>query len=85
MAKTLQVRVDENLRAEAEVVLREIGLDMPSAVRLFLTKVVQTQSIPFELIASRRIEEIEVSDTVQAKMDKIGALWREKKKKPLKT
>ncbi len=80
MSKTLQVRVDENLRTKAEIVLREVGLDMPSAVRLFLTKVVQTQGIPFELMATRRIEQVEVGDATQAKMDKIGALWRQKKK-----
>ena len=52
MAKTLQVRIEEDLRTAADEVLHEIGLDIPSAVRLFLTKVVQSRSIPFELKAS---------------------------------
>ena len=60
MTKTLQVRVDEDLRAKADVVLRELGLDLPSAVRIFLTKVVHTRSIPFDLTATPRVTEVEV-------------------------
>ena len=52
MTKTLQIRVDEDLRMEADGVLREMGLDLPSAIRIFLTKVVTTRSIPFDLPAS---------------------------------
>lgn len=83
MAKTLQVRVEEDLRSEADGVLREIGLDVPSAVRLFLTKVVQTRSIPFALTASPRVVEVGVDAATQAKMDEIGALWS--KRKPRRT
>ncbi|OIR08250.1 RelB antitoxin [mine drainage metagenome] len=79
MAKTLQIRVEEGLRSEADGVLREIGLDVPSAVRLFLTKVVQTRSIPFELTAGPQAIEIGVDAATQAKIDEIGALWRQKK------
>lgn len=79
MTKTLQVRVEEELRTEADDVLREIGLDVPSAVRLFLAKVVQTRSIPFELTAKARITEVSVDAGTQAKMDSIGALWTRRK------
>jgi len=79
MTKTLQIRVEENLRSEADGVLSEIGLDVPSAVRLFLTKVVQTRSIPFELTASARVVEVDVGAAAQARMDAIGALWSKRK------
>lgn len=79
MTKTLQVRVDEDLRTEADAVLRDIGLDVPSAVRIFLTKVVHTRSIPFALTATPRVVELEVGAKTQAKMDEIGALWTKKK------
>lgn len=71
--------MEEGLRSEADGVLREMGLDVPSAVRLFLTKVVQTRSIPFELTASPRVVEVGVDATTQAKMDEIGALWSKSK------
>lgn len=79
MTKTLQIRVDEDLRMEADGVLREMGLDLPSAIRIFLTKVVTTRSIPFDLIATPRAVEVEVDAGTQAKMDEIGALWGKNK------
>ncbi len=79
MSKTLQIRVEDDLRSKADAVLSDIGLDVPSAVRLFLTKVVQTRSIPFELTASAGVVEVGVDVETQAKMDEIGALWSKKK------
>lgn len=67
------------MRTEADGVLREIGLDVPSAIRIFLTKVVTTRSIPFDLTATPRHIEVEVDAGTQAKMDEIGALWGKKK------
>lgn len=49
MTQAIQIRVEEDLKRNAEVVLNNLGLDMPSAIRIFLTKVVSTNSIPFEL------------------------------------
>ena len=80
MVKTLQIRIEEDLRTEATEVLHGIGLDVPSAVRLFLTQVVQTRSIPFELKASGiRVVKLAVDPVTQDRMDEIGALWAKKK------
>lgn len=49
MSKVLQVRLEASLKKKADKVFEEIGLDAPTAVRLFLTKVVATRSIPFQL------------------------------------
>ena len=49
--KNIQLRLDEGLKKKAERVLDEIGLDMPTALRLFLTKLVKTRSIPFSVSA----------------------------------
>jgi DNA-damage-inducible protein J len=52
MAKTslLQVRIDTELKQEAEKLFTEIGLDTPSAVRLFFKQSVQRRAIPFSLV-----------------------------------
>jgi len=77
MMKTLQVRIPEQLRADADSVLADIGIDLPTAVRLYLTKVVQTRSIPFSLEASPiRIEQIPVDAETQGQMDSIAAEWK---------
>jgi len=75
----MQVRVDEGLRSEANGVLREIGLNVPSAVWLFLTKVVQTRSIPFELTAPARVVGVGVGAATQANTDEVGAFWSKRK------
>ena len=44
---SIQVRVDEDLKKDAEAVFENIGVDAPTAIRMFLKKVVATRSIPF--------------------------------------
>lgn len=77
--KTLQVRLPQELRDEADSVLGAIGIDMPTAVRLYLTKIVQTRSIPFALEAGP-VEAISVDDATQTRMDAIATAWRAKKR-----
>lgn len=45
----IAVRVDDELKKEATEVFSELGLDMTTAVKLFLKQSVLTRSIPFEL------------------------------------
>jgi addiction module RelB/DinJ family antitoxin len=47
--QTLEVTLDPRLKKKAAQVLEGLGLDMESAVRVCLTKVVATRSIPFAL------------------------------------
>jgi DNA-damage-inducible protein J len=77
--KTLQIRLPQELREEADSVLGAIGIDMPTAVRLFLTKVVQTRSIPFALEAGP-VEVISVDAETQARMDAVATAWSARKR-----
>lgn len=47
---SLQVRIDSNLRKEAEMLFPNAGLDMSSAIRLFLRQSVIRRRLPFEVI-----------------------------------
>jgi addiction module RelB/DinJ family antitoxin len=77
--KTLQVRMNDELRARADAVLEDIGLDMPTAIRLYLKRIVQTRSIPFPLNSTDVfVEQLEVDDAVQRKMDRISQAWQER-------
>jgi len=52
MAQTnLTIRIDEELKHEAEALFNKIGLNMSSAINVFFRKAVGSQSIPFELKA----------------------------------
>lgn len=49
MANTLQIRIDDDLKAQATMVYDQLGIDLSTAVRMFLKKSVAVNGIPFEL------------------------------------
>ena len=44
-------RIDEDIKTNAEAALKEMGLNMSSAITMFLTKVAREKRIPFEVNA----------------------------------
>ena len=44
----LQIRVDEELKNQANAVYNEIGIDLSTAIRMFLKKSVLEGGIPFD-------------------------------------
>jgi DNA-damage-inducible protein J len=49
---TLQIRLDTDLRNEAESLFSSAGLDLTDAVRLFLRQSVIRRRLPFEVIGA---------------------------------
>ncbi len=51
MAKSsiIQIRVDEDLKRDADALFRDLGLDLASATRLFLRQAVIHEGIPFPI------------------------------------
>ncbi|MDD6069846.1 MAG: type II toxin-antitoxin system RelB/DinJ family antitoxin [Clostridiales bacterium] len=50
MANSLiQLRVDEKLKTEATDIYERLGLDLPTAIRIFLTRSVEERGIPFNM------------------------------------
>ncbi len=47
---TIQIRIDEKTKKSAKKVLDSIGMDMSSAVKVYLHQIVTTQGIPFPLL-----------------------------------
>jgi DNA-damage-inducible protein J len=45
----INIRTDSELKAKAQTVLSDLGLDMSTAINIYLNQVVYTQSIPFEI------------------------------------
>ena len=43
----LQLRVDNELKQKASDVYSQLGIDLPSAIRIFLTRSVQVNGFPF--------------------------------------
>ena len=44
----LQVRVDDELKNQASAIFNELGMDLSTAIRMFLKKSVSERGIPFE-------------------------------------
>ena len=49
MNTTIQVRVDKNTKKQADKTFKKMGLDTSSGIKLFLHRVIQSRSIPFEI------------------------------------
>ena len=49
----LNIRVDSNLKKEAENLFKKLGLNMSSAINVFLAQSVREQAIPFEIHEDR--------------------------------
>lgn len=48
MNSVLQIRIDDELKAQATAVYDQLGLDLSSAIRMFLKKSVVVNGIPFD-------------------------------------
>ena len=48
MSVTIQVRLDEKVKDEAVSVLADAGLDLSTAVRMFLFRVARERALPFD-------------------------------------
>jgi len=71
---TIQIRIDAKTKEAARKTLDELGLDMSSAVKLFLTNVVNRKGIPLDLKTENGFtiaqEQALLSDTKEAKRAK---------------
>ena len=47
---TIQIRIDEKTKREAKRVLDQLGLDMSSAIKIYLRQISRTHGIPFPLL-----------------------------------
>ena len=45
----LNVRVDSTLKEESDMLFKNLGLNMSTAINMFLIKCVKTSSIPFKI------------------------------------
>ena len=78
MASTLvQIRVDEDLKNEAVSIFERLGLDLPTAFRIFLKKSVEERGIPFSMKVNFE------KTSLKKGMKAFNALRREAKKKGL--
>ena len=55
---TINIRIDEDVKNKATVTLNKLGLDMSSAVKMFLNQVIYEKEIPFvSSVNNKKIKE----------------------------
>jgi DNA-damage-inducible protein J len=68
---TIQIRIDTKTKNAARKTLNELGIDMSSAVKLFLTNVVHHKGIPLDLRTENGFtmaqEQMLLKETAEAK------------------
>ena len=79
---TVTARVDENVKKEAETLFKKMGLNMSTAMNLFLKKCILEQGIPFELKVPNRetrkvLDEVEKGVGLSKTFDSIDELMED--------
>lgn len=73
----INIRTDSELKAKAQTILNELGLDMSTAINVFLKQVVYQNAIPFKITKPKKSiaklggweGRIKMSDDFNAPMD----------------
>ena len=71
MANSLiQLRIDEKLKTEATDIFEKLGLDLSTAIRIFLTRSVEEKGIPFTMKLSNERYKAETAVRAMREMSK---------------
>jgi len=63
---TIQIRIDNKTKAAAQKVLYELGLDMTSAIQVYLKQISLHKRIPFSLVTANGLTPQEEQDIIAA-------------------
>ena len=72
----IQLRVSDQLKEEATELYKKLGLDLSSAIRMFLVRSVDVKGIPFSTVLSaepyKATEAVKIMDEIGEKMKELG-------------
>ena len=69
----LQIRIDDELKKQASMLFDELGLDLSTAVRMFLKKAVLEKGLPFDAkIDARGLRMLATLEEMQKHSEEIG-------------
>lgn len=66
MSTTLQVRTDETLKKDVQQILAGLGLDLSTAINMYLSQIRQTGGIPFNVIVEKKVEQVKAFKAAKA-------------------
>ncbi|MFH0770756.1 MAG: type II toxin-antitoxin system RelB/DinJ family antitoxin [Candidatus Peregrinibacteria bacterium] len=50
MTTTIQVRTNQTTKRTAQLILEKLGLDLSTAINIYLVQIIEKQGIPFEVV-----------------------------------
>jgi DNA-damage-inducible protein J len=62
----IQLRIDEETKRTLTKILDELGLDMSSAIKVYLKQIIATKGIPFPLVTRNGMTPEQEQDILQA-------------------
>lgn len=75
MKVSVNIKMDEEIRDKSKELFNKLGLDMTTAVNMFLIQAIRQNQIPFQLKATTDEEEIEkIERIIYQKMQESEAL-----------
>lgn len=66
MASTIKFKMDKQDKEVLEIILKDMGLDLDTAFRMFATKVLKTGEIPFSISSNINADTIETEANKRA-------------------
>ena len=68
----IQFRVDDDLKAKATSVFEKLGLDLSSAMRMFLKRSVDVQGVPFPMVLERNAHQASDARSIMLEMQGVS-------------
>lgn len=53
---TIQTRIDEKTKKKAQKILAKLGLDLSSAIKMYLVQIIAHQGIPFPILTEKGVK-----------------------------
>ena len=63
---TIQVRIDEKTKKQAQKILNDIGLDMSSAIKMYFKQITIKKGIPFRVVTENGLTPEEEESILRA-------------------
>jgi DNA-damage-inducible protein J len=76
MNATVKARVETDLKVQSEAIFKQMGLDMSSAIKMFLSQVVMREALPFEVkIIQPNARTLEaIADSYAGKVENVDSI-----------
>lgn len=59
MTSTIQVRIDEKTKKSAQQILQKLGMDLSTAINIYLVQIIEQHGIPFPILTENGMTQAE--------------------------